>query len=198
MINAISSWTQGIIVAVIVGTIIEMIFPEGKNKKYAKTVIGVYILFSIISPLINEDIFKSFNYEEFFNTTQYENVSTNINLNPNTDIEKIYKNNLSQDIINKLKEKDYKVIKIDLEVELENDEVYGKVNKISLNIIKNTTSSSENNQINTIKIENVIIDNTIIQSENNNVYTLTNEDTKIIKQFLNEQYGVETNNIKIN
>ena len=54
MIKFINSWAQGIILAVIIVTIIEIILPEGKNKKYVKTVIGVYILFTIIYPLINK------------------------------------------------------------------------------------------------------------------------------------------------
>ena len=37
----ISSWVQGIIVAVVIATIIEMILPEGNSKKYIKIVIGV-------------------------------------------------------------------------------------------------------------------------------------------------------------
>ena len=52
MISWISSWAQGIIMAVIIGAIIEMILPEGNSKKYVKIVIGVYILFTIISPVI--------------------------------------------------------------------------------------------------------------------------------------------------
>ena len=48
MINAMSTWAKSIILAVIVSTIIQMILPEGNNKKYIKTVIGLYILFTII------------------------------------------------------------------------------------------------------------------------------------------------------
>ena len=32
----ISSWVQGIIVAVVIGSIIEMILPEGNSKKYTE------------------------------------------------------------------------------------------------------------------------------------------------------------------
>ena len=48
----ISLWASQIIIAVIIGTIIEMILPKGNNKKYIKVVIGVYILFTILSPVI--------------------------------------------------------------------------------------------------------------------------------------------------
>ena len=34
MISWFNSWAQGIILAVIIVTILEMIVPEGKNKKY--------------------------------------------------------------------------------------------------------------------------------------------------------------------
>ena len=34
-----SKWAEGIIIAVIVSTIIEMILPEGNSKKYIKVII---------------------------------------------------------------------------------------------------------------------------------------------------------------
>ena len=49
MINWIGSWVQGIVIAVVISTIIEMILPDGNIKKYVRTVIGVYIVFVIIS-----------------------------------------------------------------------------------------------------------------------------------------------------
>ena len=52
MVSFISSWVQGIIIAVIISTIIEMILPDGNIKKYVRTVIGTFIVFVIISPII--------------------------------------------------------------------------------------------------------------------------------------------------
>ena len=54
MVEWISNWAESIIVAVIIATIIEMILPEGNSKKYIKVVIGVYVLFTIIIPVINK------------------------------------------------------------------------------------------------------------------------------------------------
>ena len=54
MINWIGSWVQGIVIAVVISTIIEMILPDGNIKKYVRTVIGVYIVFVIISPIITK------------------------------------------------------------------------------------------------------------------------------------------------
>ena len=60
MISFISSWTQGIIVSVIIASIIEMILPDGNCQKYVKVVIGVFILFSIVSPVISKFTKKAF------------------------------------------------------------------------------------------------------------------------------------------
>ena len=49
MVNWINSWLRGIVIAVIITTIIEMIIPEGNIKKYIKTVMGVYIIFAKIN-----------------------------------------------------------------------------------------------------------------------------------------------------
>ena len=52
MVNWLNTWAQRIIIVVIICTIIEMILPEGKNKKYIKIVMGIYVVFTIISPII--------------------------------------------------------------------------------------------------------------------------------------------------
>ena len=61
MINNISSWAQGIVIAIIIGAVLQMVIPENKNKKYIKVVVGIYVLFSIINPVIG----TSFNFDDF-------------------------------------------------------------------------------------------------------------------------------------
>ncbi len=52
MISNISSWAEQIVIAVIIAIILEMVLPKGNSKKYIKTVIGIYILYIIILPVI--------------------------------------------------------------------------------------------------------------------------------------------------
>lgn len=52
---AIKAWTESIIIVVIISIIIEMLLPEGSNKKYVKVISGLYILYTIISPILNID-----------------------------------------------------------------------------------------------------------------------------------------------
>ena len=66
MILKIRAWCEGIIIAIIISIIIEMILPDGKNKKYVKVVIGIYIMFVVLNPILEilnydikfDDIFK--------------------------------------------------------------------------------------------------------------------------------------------
>ena len=71
MISWISSWAQGIIMAVIIGAIIEMILPEGNSKKYVKIVIGVYVLFTIISPVISKITGKTIQVSDILELNKY-------------------------------------------------------------------------------------------------------------------------------
>ena len=55
----------------IIGTIIEMILPEGNSKKYIKVVIGIYVLFSIVSPVITKFTGKDIQVSDVIDLDKY-------------------------------------------------------------------------------------------------------------------------------
>lgn len=55
-----------------IATILEMILPEGKNKKYIKTVIGIYILFAVLSPIISKITGKEIDIQAIFQNMELE------------------------------------------------------------------------------------------------------------------------------
>ena len=58
MINFFSSWAKNIGVTVVIISIFEMLLPNSNSKKYIRMVLGIYLIFNIISPLIkNKEIF---------------------------------------------------------------------------------------------------------------------------------------------
>ena len=63
MINFLSSWAEQIVLAVIIATLFELILPKNKNKKYIQMVIGVYVLFNIISPILETE--QVFSFDEY-------------------------------------------------------------------------------------------------------------------------------------
>ncbi len=57
MISFLSSWAKSLGVAIVIVSILEMILPNNKTKKYIRMVMGVYIIFNIIAPFIdNKDL----------------------------------------------------------------------------------------------------------------------------------------------
>ena len=63
MILKMRVWCESLIIAVIITLIIELILPEGKNKKYIKVVIGLYLMFMVFDPflkiVLNNDFYTS-------------------------------------------------------------------------------------------------------------------------------------------
>ena len=72
MVSFINSWAQGIILAVIISCVIEIILPGGNIKKYVKTVIGIYVLFVIVHPLISAVLNKKLNVDSIIDINGHE------------------------------------------------------------------------------------------------------------------------------
>ena len=161
VVDFIITWTKGIIVAVIIASIIEMILPNGNSKKYIKMVIGVYIVFNIVAPVINKVTNNSFSLESIIDVNKYTNqiesyeVSTEkLDSNNESSIKEIYKINLEKDMKSKLEEKGYIVNSINIEIN--NDKEY-TIKSVDLKISK--TGEQEEKKENTVeKIEKVNIE----------------------------------------
>lgn len=218
MINDITKWASGIIIAVIIATIIEMILPEGSSKKYIKVVIGVYILFTIISPVVSKFTGKSIAVSDIIDLNQYisdfkekEKIQNSLQEDSSANIRDIYIENLKSDIQNKLKIKGYNTTKIELDVGYDDNYT---LNKISLTVAKikekensenkeenniNSTVISSVNDIN-INVSNQNINNNVQDnaSSNNTKSNLSSSDKKKIKEYLSEVYEINERSILIN
>ena len=132
MIEWLKSWTNSIIVAVIIAVIFELIIPNGNNKKYIKMVINLYVLYVIINPLIskftglNEIEINAKDYEKYF---KGENViETSVSLNSDKLINSTAEITLKNNITNKLKENGYNVTNISINIDKES----GQINKVKI------------------------------------------------------------------
>ena len=189
-----STWAKSIILAVIVSTIIQMILPEGNNKKYIKTVIGLYILFTIISPIISKisggnstiDVSK---YENYFNVESTTTASTNV-IDKNLD--NTYTSSIKADIKNRMKQKGYKVNSLDANIELKNEESYGTINSLKISLEREESNNNSNIQA-VNKIEIKISNNTNEAKQNN----LTSMEKQEIKNYLSETYSIKKENIEV-
>ncbi len=201
----LNSWLQGIMIAVIVSTIIEMILPNSNSKKYIKVVLGVYVVFNIITPVVNQFFHSDFELSSILNMEEYTKKmetyqvdSKNIDKLNENNIKEIYISNLKKDMKTKLQEKGYNAKKI--QIEIENDNTY-KINSINLYIEKQEENNEESKITNKIEIEKVEIqigENTQKENiESNQEVQITEKEKKEIKQYIANVYEVNENQINI-
>ena len=193
MIKFINSWAQGI------ATIIEIILPEGKNKKYVKTVIGVYILFTIIYPLINKFTKTNINTLIENTTKQMSTYQENNSLKIDTDkyIESTYKKKIEEDIRKRANEKNLNITSLNVYIETEDENRYGMLNSLVMKVEKNETSKKNNdvNQIKEINISKNVQNNEIIENKDK---TVTEKEINEFKEYINATYYLEKEKIHIN
>lgn len=203
MIEWLKSWANQIIVAVIIAVIFELIIPNGKNKKYIKMVINLYVLFAILNPIIskftnsNEIDLSKYNYEDYFSNTN--SIETSSGLDSSDMIIDTTKKIINEDIKKRLLEKGYKVTSISIDIN-NSDSKYGQINWIKLSVVKNVESDSnvtteENNssiQIN--EVEEINVEN---EKEERNK-TLRKSEIEKVKNIISEEYDIPKNNIEIN
>lgn len=189
MVDFLNTWAQKIIVVIIICAIIEMILPEGKNKKYIKTVIGIYVVFTIIGPIISKiNTKEGLNLEKYLENIKPNLVETSVNLDNNKYVEDIYKEKIGLDIKEKIKSLGYEVKKIEIQVETEAKETYGSIQSINLTVCKRKETQESK-----IKIEPVVIGKEKINEETK----ISEEEVEKIKSYLGEIYFIDKEKIII-
>lgn len=132
MINFLSSWAEQVILAVIIATILELILPNSKNKKYVQMVIGVYVLFNIISPIIKNKeklVFSEIDLDKYIATsTKVEQSSMDARL------EKIYLDELENNIKSKFKNAGIEIIKCTIDAELDTTKKNAGIHSIDVKV----------------------------------------------------------------
>lgn len=194
--NWISGWIQGIIIAVVIGTIIEMLLPDGNCKKYVKVVIGVYILFSIVSPVITKVTGNEFRVSDIYDINTYIEVNAkssqkNIENSQQDQIKQVYITNLKSDMKQKIQEKGYIVKSLTLEIS--NDEQY-TLKKIFVQVSKK--KNEDNNEVKNVNEINITISNKTENKEEN--ISVSNKEQNELKAYLSSVYNLEEKNININ
>lgn len=161
MINFLSSWVKNLSLALIVVSILEMLLPNNKTKKYIKMVMGLYILFSIIAPFVNNSNVLNFNIEDVYSDYSKEISSTSatstageVNQASMDDrLNKLYKEQLESDITQKVEEKGYDVRKCKVEAHVSESDT--GIESITIEIDgKNDNTENSNNSNKTDATEN--------------------------------------------
>ena len=209
MIEFLSSWAKSLGVTIVIVSILEMLLPNNKTKKYIRMVMGVYIVFNIISPFVKSK--EIFNVNDI-DINAYKSTETSSEVDQtsmNDRIEKLYKQELEKDIKNKINEKGSEVDKCEVNVKIAENEEQTQITKINLNIKKSEETNTQNQKDKSIENKVVTeiqkINPININSKNENSKeksksksTVSNSEIQNIKKFLIEEYGVNEKCLEIN
>lgn len=209
MIEFLSSWAKSLGVTIVIVSILEMLLPNNKTKKYIRMVMGVYIVFNIISPFVKSK--EIFNVNDI-DINAYKSTETSSEVDQtsmNDRIEKLYKQELEKDIKNKINEKEYEVDKCEVNVKIAENEEQTQITKIKLSIKKSEEANTQNQKDKSIENKVVTeiqkINPININSKNENSKeksksksTVSNSEIQNIKKFLIEEYGVNEKCLEIN
>ena len=216
MIEFLSSFAKSVGLSIVIVSILEMILPNNKTKKYIRIVMGIFILFNIVSPFVNnKEIFNlsDIDFEKYYTSEANAKLETEeVNQDSmNKRIEELYVQELEKDIETKIKEKGYKVINCSVNVKIGNENEETKISKIKLNIEKDENVENESKDKDEKEsLENKIvtevqkikkIDISVNKKENEDEETKTKldkSDIQNIKKFLIEEYGVSEECLQIN
>lgn len=199
MLEWFKSWATGIVIAVIIATIIEMILPNSTSKKYIKIIIGIFIVYTIISPVIGS--FKGGDLNNYIKVENYIQSNSNalktneVSDNAQSSIKKIYAQNLQNDLKTKLKEKGY--ISNNINISISNDDKYN-IERIDIKVDEKVTNSNQDEkQVKTI-VDNIkAIKIKVKKDDSQNNAIITENDKNEIKEYIKQIYQINLNNINV-
>ena len=202
MIEGLSNWTKSIGFSIIIVSILEMILPNNKTKKYIKIVMGTYIIFCMISPFIQNKI----NFDDINLEKQIETSTTEVNQESmDRRIEQLYIEELEKDISKKVQEKGYIVKECKVNATIARNVEDTKINKIILKVEQGEATENQKEEIEDTlvsEIQKIKEVNTTISKENtkeDKKKTKLNETQKTeLKKFLKEEYEVNEKCLEIN
>ena len=208
MIEFLSTWAKSLGLAIIVISILEMLLPNNKTKKYVRMVFGIYIIFNIISPFIkNKDILDVSTYDFHEYSNYITNQSSMNESSMDSRIEQIYIEELEKDITKKVNDLGYNVTTCNVYATLSSDNEENYIEEIVLTVEKSEKQQNEEETIEDTlvnEIQKIKPINTTIEEVDKNIdeqddkQNINNRDVQKIKKFLKEEYGVEETCLKIN
>lgn len=199
MIEIISNWAGELVVSLIIVTIIEMLLPDNKIKKYVKTVIGVYIIFCIISPFIDKEKFATI-WEDTEKELEKIRIESQVasSQDANSSIEGLYIQEFEKEVTRKVEELGYAVKKCKVELQINASKEDAGINAIYLNIGDKKINNKQNTDIQVESIQRVQISiNNSKEGKNNDKQQEETKEMKELKEILSDYYEIGEEKIKI-
>ena len=190
------NWIEQVALAVIIASIFEMLLPSGNTKKYIKMILGVFIVFSIISPFVNSNALYDLDINKIVGEyTKDLNSYDNAQSSTNDKVEEMYIKELETDISKTIENQGYNVKSCKIDAVIYSDSKNAGINSINIVLLSKKNDSFQIEKVNEIDI-NVNIGNTTDTSNTEN--TITEKDINKLKKYLSKYYEIDKNVININ
>ena len=176
MVSFLSSWVKNLCLALIIVSILEMLLPNNKTKKYIKMVMGLYILFSIISPFVEnkdelkidvENLYGQYTVQTSETAEKTDQTSMDNRLN------ELYKQKLEKDVIQKVNDEGYEVEEC--------------------NVNAHVSDSDTGIELITLKLKEKIVEDAIDNNSINSGDTIENTLVREIQKIQKVEIGVSDN-----
>ena len=193
IITFLSSWLKDIVILFILISIAELVMPNGNMKKYINMVIGLLIIFTIVSPFAKM-IKMDFNLDRaVFNYSRSSNSEaesqSNFYAEQEKQIEKVYKEKISREITELIEDNtDYQVLNIGIEI-LNSEEHYGEIDY--LNIVLGNKEGQNKDKVSIDKVVPVEI------SKNQSHRKVPEGGFEDLKELIGNSYSVDKDKINI-
>ena len=197
MLGFLRNWIEQIALAVIIASIFEMILPSGKSQKYIKMVLGIFIIFNIISPFVDANSLYNFDVNELMENYT-ENIETSSGISTQDKIEEAYIKELETDIINTVEKEGYNVSSCDIDAVIYSDDNNAGINSINIVLLSKNNNKTEETSSEINSIENIEINVSVGEQENNQENNITQKDIKDLKKTLSKHYEIDEKIININ
>lgn len=211
MVEFLSSWAKNLTLAVIIVSILEMILPNNKTKKYVKMIMGLYILFTIITPFFQNSSKIDFSTMDFNEITEKTQVASTETINQDSmdvRLKQMYQEQLQKDIQTKLENKGYQVEECKVQAEISQEQEQSGIKQIVLKVEKKEEETQQDEKENSVeakmvdeiqkikKIEISMGNEKKNQTQEKN--KMSQSDLQEVRKFLKEEYGVSEKCLKIN
>lgn len=184
MIEFLSKWAEGIVIAVVIAAIIEMILPNNQNKKYVKMIVGVYIVFTIVSPFVQQFSDVDFSNLQIENLLEQETTTTTEDMDyTNNYITTLYIKNLQKDMQSKLEAKGYTAKKIVVQIDEASQDM--PIQRIVLEGVRRQTEGVP------------VVNKVEIMAQTQETEGLEVQEQEELKAYFSETYAVLKANIEI-
>ncbi|GBF11030.1 MAG: stage III sporulation protein AF [Tepidibacillus sp.] len=225
MIEWISSWLQNIILIVLLATFVDLLLPNSDLQKYSKMVLGLLIMLTILSPLL--DLFSNqFSVTTLFQQldqkaySKEDSVITMEGFNQSNQIPDTYQKNLVDNVEKIMKEylkeqleKRFNITVFDVNLEASIVNEVWTIQQVRLSIVEGQGKSEQNNKSNQNdapnEIENVkavsieiepsknLTQSGLLESEKS-IHSIENKQVNEIIAFIQKEWGLQKEQILIN